>query len=53
MLVNTEETAQTFRLDVEERNWENLFTGETLRAERSKLSIKLPAYGYAVLKALL
>ncbi|CQR54569.1 alpha-glycosidase [Paenibacillus riograndensis] len=53
VLVNTEETAQTFSLDVEDRNWENLFTGDTLRAERSKLSIKLPAYGYAVLKALL
>ncbi|MHA6529445.1 alpha-glycosidase [Paenibacillus sp. BAC0078] len=52
VLVNTEETAQTFRIDVEDRNWENLFTGDPLRAERGKLSLKLPAYGYAVLKAL-
>lgn len=51
VLVNTEETAQTFSIDVEERNWENLFTGDSLRAERGKLSLKLPAYGYAVLKA--
>lgn len=51
VLINTEETAQTFRVDVLERSWENLFTGEPLRADRGKLSLKLPAYGYAVLQA--
>lgn len=51
VLINTEETAQTFRADVQERSWKNLFTGEPLRAERGKLSLKLPAYGYAVLQA--
>ncbi|GGF73499.1 neopullulanase [Paenibacillus albidus] len=53
ILLNNEETAQTFRIDVDERNWENVFTGDTLRAERSKLTVKLPAYGYAVIKAVL
>ncbi|WP_019912220.1 alpha-glycosidase [Paenibacillus sp. HW567] len=52
VLINTEETAQTFRIDVEDRNWENLLTGDSLLAERGKLSLKLPAYGFAVLKAL-
>lgn len=51
VLINTEETVQTFRLDVQERNWENLWTGEALRAERGKLSLRLPAYGFAVLQA--
>lgn len=49
--MNTEGTGQTFHIGVEERQWENLFTGESLRAERGKLSIKLPAYGYTVIKA--
>jgi glycosidase len=53
VLMNTEGTGQTFHIGVEERQWENLFTGESLRAERGKLSIKLPAYGYTVLKAIL
>ncbi|SES90765.1 alpha-glycosidase [Paenibacillus sp. NFR01] len=51
VLINTEQTSQTFRLDVEERNWEELFTGQAYRAERGKLSVKLPAFGYAILKA--
>ncbi|MNW59629.1 Neopullulanase [compost metagenome] len=53
ILMNTEETAQTFRLDVEERNWTDLFTGDSLHAERGKLSLKLPAYGYTAIKAIL
>lgn len=52
VLINSEETAQTFRIDVDERKWENLFTGDTLSTERSKLIVKMPAYGYAVLKAI-
>lgn len=51
VLINTEETVQTFRLDVQERNWENLWTGEAIHAERGKLSLRLPAYGFAVLQA--
>lgn len=51
VLINTEETAQTFRLDVPERDWVNLWSGEALRAERGKLSFKLPAYGFAILQA--
>ncbi|WP_238653259.1 alpha-glycosidase [Paenibacillus piscarius] len=51
VLINTDETAQTFRLDVLERNWVNLWNGEALRAERGKLSFKLPAYGFAILQA--
>lgn len=51
VLINTDETAQTFRLDVLERDWVNLWNGEALRAERGKLSFKLPAYGFAILQA--
>ncbi|MDQ0191873.1 alpha-glycosidase [Paenibacillus wynnii] len=51
VLVNTEETAQHFQLAVEERNWENVLTDASLRAERGILSVKLPAFGYVVLKA--
>ncbi|WP_150275597.1 alpha-glycosidase [Paenibacillus tepidiphilus] len=50
VLINTEETTQTFQLSVEEREWNNLFTGDTYRAERGRLSVKLPGYGYMVLK---
>jgi cyclomaltodextrinase / maltogenic alpha-amylase / neopullulanase len=53
VLINTDETAQTFRMNVDERNWENVFTGDTVRAERGTLSIKLPAFGYSVIKAVL
>lgn len=53
VLINSEETAQTFRIDVDERDWENLFTGETLRTERSKLIVKMPAYGFTILKAII
>lgn len=53
VLINTEETAQTFRIDVEEVHWENVFTGDSLRTERGKLAVKLPGYGSAVLKAIL
>jgi cyclomaltodextrinase / maltogenic alpha-amylase / neopullulanase len=52
VLINSEETAQTFRIDVDERNWENLFTGDTVRTERGKLIVKMPAYGFAILKAI-
>lgn len=52
VLINSEETAQTFRIDVDERNWENLFTGDTVSAERGKLIMKMPAYGFAILKAI-
>jgi len=53
VLINSEETAQTFRLNVDDRNWENLFTGDALTAERGKLSLKIPSYGHAVIKAIL
>lgn len=52
VLINSEETAQTFRIDVDEKNWENLFTGDTVRAERGKLIMKMPAYGFTILKAI-
>ncbi len=53
VLINTEETAQTFRIDVEEVHWENVFTGDSMRTERGKLAVKLLGYGSAVLKAIL
>jgi hypothetical protein len=52
VLINSEETAQTFRIDVDEQNWENLLTGDTVRTERGKLIMKMPAYGFTILKAI-
>lgn len=51
VLINTADMTQTFRLDVDERRWENVITGDLLRAERGKLSVKLPTLGFTVLKA--
>ncbi|WP_379132979.1 alpha-glycosidase [Paenibacillus sp. sgz500958] len=51
VLLNKDETAQSFLLDVEETQWENVFTSEAVRTERGKLRIKLPAFGFTVLKA--
>jgi cyclomaltodextrinase len=52
VMINTDETAQTLRIDVEERNWENVLTGDSLRTDRGKLTVKLPAYGYTIIKAI-
>lgn len=52
VLINNEETTQTFRINVEDREWEDLFTGDSVTAERGKVSLKIPSYGYAVLKAI-
>lgn len=51
ILLNTDQTTQSFRLNVEDKNWENVYTNQQLRAERGLLNVKLPAYGYVILKA--
>ncbi|MFC3749187.1 alpha-glycosidase [Paenibacillus sp. GCM10012306] len=51
VMVNTDETAQTLRVNVDESRWENVITGDSLRADRGKLTVKLPAYGYTIIKA--
>ncbi|NGM83019.1 alpha-glycosidase [Paenibacillus sp. 7124] len=51
VLLNNEDTAQSFHFNVEIERWKDLFTGETLSISRGVLSVKLPAYGFAVLGA--
>lgn len=51
VLMNREETGQTFKLNVQDAGWTNLFTGEPLKADRGVLSVRLPAYGFALLAA--
>ncbi|WP_310549753.1 alpha-glycosidase [Paenibacillus glufosinatiresistens] len=51
VLMNTGDCGQSFRLPVQEQEWENLLTGEKLRTDRGVLHAKLPSYGYAILKA--
>ncbi|NUU63806.1 alpha-glycosidase [Paenibacillus agri] len=53
VMVNTDETAQTLRIDASESRWENVLTGDPLRADRGKLTVKLPAYGYTIIKAVI
>lgn len=52
VLINSEETAQTFRIGVDEKIWQDLTTGDTVRTERGKLNVRMPAYGYTILKAM-
>lgn len=51
IMMNTDETAQTLHLQVEESRWENVLSGEPIRAQRGRLTVKLPAYGYCLIKA--
>lgn len=51
ILINADETAQSFALPVEDKHWENVWDGTSHTAVRGKLNLKLPAYGFAVLSA--
>ncbi|WP_223068013.1 alpha-glycosidase [Paenibacillus caui] len=50
VLLNNDATIQTVTVDVPENgSWKDAFTGSIWEAQRGRLSVKLPAYGYAVL----
>lgn len=51
VLVNNDKVAQMITVPAEEREWTDLWTGETVWSKKSELSVKLPAYGFAMLKA--
>ncbi|GIP23462.1 alpha-glycosidase [Paenibacillus sp. J22TS3] len=51
VMINNDSTIQSIELDVYENSWKDEFTGQTLEAQRGKLSVRLPAYGFAVLSS--
>ncbi|NMO96339.1 alpha-glycosidase [Paenibacillus lemnae] len=51
ILVNNDKMGQTLSVHVDEAKWTNLWTGEAVEAPKGRLSVKLPAYGFVILKA--
>ena len=51
VLVNNDKVSQSITVPAEEREWTHLWTGETVQTKKGELSVKLPAYGFAILKA--
>ncbi|VTR61326.1 periplasmic alpha-amylase [Actinobacillus pleuropneumoniae] len=49
--VNNDKAGNTMTLPVLDRQWTNLWNGEGLSAKQGQLTVKLPAYGFAILKA--
>lgn len=49
VVLNNDDTAQTVQVRVDEPIWQESFSGQTWTATRGTLSVRLPAYGYAVL----
>lgn len=50
ILVNNDKFAQTLTVPAEGRDWTNLWTGETVEVRKGQLGMKLPAFGFAILK---
>lgn len=51
VLLNNDSTIQSLRVPVGAKDWQDLFTGTLCRAENGVLDVRLPSYGYAILKA--
>ncbi|MFI2856082.1 alpha-glycosidase [Paenibacillus sp. JSM ZJ436] len=51
ILVNNDKMGQTLSVPANEAKWTNLWTQEEVQAAKGRLSVKLPAYGFAILKA--
>ncbi|WP_138495098.1 alpha-glycosidase [Paenibacillus pinistramenti] len=49
VLLNNDATIQTIQVAQPDGSWKDEFTGEVYEAKRGRLSVKLPAYGYAIL----
>lgn len=50
VFLNNDATIQTVQLNVEGKVWRDLFSGKEWETKQGRLSVKLPAYGYAVLE---
>ncbi|MNS61532.1 Cyclomaltodextrinase [compost metagenome] len=51
VMLNNDSAIQSIEVDVYEKSWKDEFTGQTWNAERGKLSVRLPAYGFVILSA--
>ncbi|MNJ43204.1 Cyclomaltodextrinase [compost metagenome] len=49
VLLNNDSAGQTIQVNAEGKAWANAFDGQQWLTERGILSVKLPAYGYAIL----
>ncbi|MFE0558018.1 MULTISPECIES: alpha-glycosidase [Paenibacillus] len=49
--VNNDKAGNTMTVPVLDHQWTNLWNGEGLSAKQGQLTVKLPAYGFAILKA--
>jgi glycosidase len=49
--VNNDRAGNTISLPVQHQQWTNLWNGQSLSAKQGQLTVKLPAYGFAILKA--
>ncbi|MBP2001566.1 glycosidase [Paenibacillus shirakamiensis] len=52
IFANNDNIIQTLEVNVEEKQWKDNFTGEKWIAKQGKLAVRLPAYGYAILTAI-
>lgn len=51
VLMNNDKAAQSITVPVLEQEWSNLWNGDSIQAVKGQLTVKLPAYGFALLKA--
>lgn len=51
VFMNNDKVAQSITVPVLQQDWTNLWNEETIQAVKGQLTIKLPAYGFAILKA--
>ncbi|GJM72837.1 hypothetical protein HMSSN036_50530 [Paenibacillus macerans] len=49
VLLNNYDAGQTFEVSAAGASWQDRMSGQTYKTESGKLTVKLPAYGYAVL----
>ncbi|MFC7680472.1 alpha-glycosidase [Paenibacillus sp. GCM10028914] len=52
VLINNDKVAQSIMVPVFEQDWSNLWNGESVHAHKGQLTVKLPAYGFTLLKAI-
>lgn len=51
VLVNNDKVAQSITVPVLDQEWNNLWNGEYVQAKKGQITVKLPAFGFALLKA--
>ncbi|WP_054956955.1 alpha-glycosidase [Paenibacillus dakarensis] len=53
LFMNNDKATQSLTVPVYEQTWSDLWNeGETFKAHKGQLTVKLPAYGFAILKAM-